>query len=336
MRYNPSLVISGKSKFMALILITDDTAFARRMVKKAIKEDDHKIIEASNGQECLEMVATNSPDCILLDLLMPELDGFGVLKELQKKGSKIPVIVLSADIQDTTRTQCEELGAFMILQKPPKPLEIIKAISEALKAVENKVVNLTDKQLDILTELINIGIGQGAKMLNEMIESQINLQVPFLKLLAKVEVQEVLRQRLGYDKLSSIQLDFKGYFAGSAKLVFPRESAANLVAVLTGKNLENADLDIVQIGTLTEVGNIVINGVMGSLGNKLYKQIYYDVPCYAEEDIAQLVPMEEPNNSVLLAQAKFDIEDLQITGDIILFFKVGSFDGLLSVIEDLD
>ncbi|MBS9769676.1 MAG: chemotaxis protein CheC [Trichodesmium erythraeum GBRTRLIN201] len=198
------------------------------------------------------------------------------------------------------------------------------------------MVNLTDKQLDILTELINIGIGQGAKMLNEMIESQINLQVPFLKLLAKVEVQEVLRQRLGYDKLSSIQLDFKGYFAGSAKLVFPRESAANLVAVLTGKNLENADLDIVQIGTLTEVGNIVINGVMGSLGNKLYKQIYYDVPCYAEEDIAQLLPMEEPNNSVLLAQAKFDIEDLQITGDIILFFKVGSFDGLLSVIEDLD
>ena len=61
---------------------------------------------------------------------------------------------------------------------------------------------------------------------------------------------------------------------------------------------------------------------MGSLGNKLYKQIYYDVPCYAEEDIAQLLPMEEPNNSVLLAQAKFDIEDLQITGDIILFFKV--------------
>lgn len=119
---------------MALVLITDDAAFARRMVKKALKEDNHEILEAGNGKECLEMVASHSPDCILLDLLMPELDGFGVLKELQNQGSKIPVIVLSADIQDAARAQCEELGAFTMLQKPPKPPEIKEAISQALQA----------------------------------------------------------------------------------------------------------------------------------------------------------------------------------------------------------
>ncbi|MGD1713649.1 response regulator [Dapis sp. BLCC M172] len=119
---------------MALILITDDAAFARRMVKKALKEDNHEMLEAGNGNECLEMVATHSPDCILLDLLMPELDGFGVLKKLQEQGSNIPVIVLSADIQDAARTQCEELGAFTMLQKPPKPPEIKEAISQALQA----------------------------------------------------------------------------------------------------------------------------------------------------------------------------------------------------------
>ncbi len=78
---------------MALILITDDAAFARRMVKKALKEDNHEMLEAVNGKECLEIVSTNSPDCILLDLLMPELDGFGVLKKLQEPCSNIPIIV---------------------------------------------------------------------------------------------------------------------------------------------------------------------------------------------------------------------------------------------------
>ena len=198
-----------------------------------------------------------------------------------------------------------------------------------------KVVSLTDEQLEILTELINVGIGETAKMLNEMIEFRIRLQVPLLEILSGIELQEVLSQRLGLDPLSSVQLDFSGSFAGTAQLVFPTESAASLVSVLTGEEVESPDLDTLKIGTLTEVGNIVINGVMGSMSNMLDQPMNYAVPTYAEEDIEQLVPMRETNNSVLLAQARFDVEELQLKGDIILFFKVGSFQDLLTVIENL-
>jgi CheY-like chemotaxis protein len=117
---------------MGLILITDDAAFSRRMIRKAIEEGGHQVIEASNGQEGLDMAASHSPDCIMTDLLMPEMDGFGLLKALGEKGSKIPVIVLSADIQDSARQKCEELGAFMMLKKPPKAPEIQAAIQKAL------------------------------------------------------------------------------------------------------------------------------------------------------------------------------------------------------------
>lgn len=196
------------------------------------------------------------------------------------------------------------------------------------------MVSLTDEQLDILTELINVGIGQAAKMLNEMIEFRIRLQVPLLEILSGIELQEVLSQRLGLDPLSSVQLDFSGSFAGTAQLVFPTESAASLVSVLTGEEVESPDLDTLKIGTLTEVGNIVINGVMGSMSNMLDQPMDYAVPTYTEEDIEHLVPMREPNNSVLLAQARFDVEELQLKGDIILFFKVGSFQDLLTVIEN--
>ena len=117
---------------MALVLITDDAAFARRMIRKAVQADGHEVIEAANGKECLEMVAANSPDCIISDLLMPELDGFGVLQALKNQESQIPVIILSADIQENVRQRCLDLGAFMMLKKPPKAPEIIEALRKAL------------------------------------------------------------------------------------------------------------------------------------------------------------------------------------------------------------
>ena len=77
------------------------------------------------------------PDCIILDLLMPELDGFGVLEALKQKGSKIPVIVLSADIQDSVREQCLGLGAAMMLQKPAKAPKILEALDQVLNKGES-------------------------------------------------------------------------------------------------------------------------------------------------------------------------------------------------------
>ncbi|MEM9904449.1 MAG: chemotaxis protein CheC [Cyanobacteria bacterium P01_D01_bin.44] len=196
-------------------------------------------------------------------------------------------------------------------------------------------MQLTADQLDALKELINVGVGKSAGMLNEMIEFRIRLQVPIIKLLTLSELQAELQNRLGKDQLASVQLDFSGSFAGTAQLVFPTESAATLVAVLTGEEQGSPDLDALKIGTLTEVGNIVINGVMGSISNMLTQPLHYEVPAYIEEDINRLVSNKKPhqNTDILLAQARFNVEELQVQGDIILFFEVGSFEALLAAIE---
>ncbi|NET32000.1 MAG: chemotaxis protein CheC [Cyanothece sp. SIO1E1] len=196
-------------------------------------------------------------------------------------------------------------------------------------------MNLTADQLDALRELVNVGVGQAAGMLNEMIEFHIRLQVPVLKLLTLLELQQELGGRLGLDQLAAVQLDFGGSFAGTAQLVFPTDSAATLVAVLTGEEPGSPDLDSLKIGTLTEVGNIVINGVMGSISNMLMQPLHYEVPAYTEENIEHLFPLEKADakTTVLLAQARFDVEELQVQGDIILFFGGGSFNALLAAIE---
>ncbi len=196
-------------------------------------------------------------------------------------------------------------------------------------------MQLTINQLDVLKELVNVGIGQAAGMLNEMIEFRIRLQVPAISLLSLSETQQELGKRLGLEELSAVKLDFSGSFSGTAQLIFPTESAATLVALLTGEELTSPDLDSLKIGTLTEVGNIAINGVMGSISNMLEQPLQYDVPAYLEEDVQHLIPLagNDFNVNVLLVQAQFDVEELQVQGDIVLFFGVGSFDTLLDAID---
>lgn len=197
-------------------------------------------------------------------------------------------------------------------------------------------MKLTAEQVDALRELINIGVGKAAGVLNQMIQSHIRLQVPFVQVLSPAEYEEAFHE-LGKDRVSAVKLGFSGSFSGTAELVFPTESASNLVAVLTGEEPGTPDLDSVRSGTLSEVGNILLNGVMGSIGNVLRRQITYSLPHYIEDNIENLIcPTGSENPStVLMARTRFMVEQLQIEGDVILLFEVGSFDALLASLDSV-
>ena len=198
-------------------------------------------------------------------------------------------------------------------------------------------MNITDAQVNALREVVNIGVGRAARMLNQMIDSHIGLQVPLTKVLSLTEARQALECRFDGETVSAVQLSFGGSLTGMAELVFPTESASALVATLTGEALDAPDLDAVKIGTLTEIGNIAINGVIGSISNIFKQCLDYSLPIYIEDTVEQLLTAEgiDPTAAVLLAQAHFFIERLQISGDIVLIFKLGSFDALLAAI-DLD
>ncbi|MBD2039673.1 chemotaxis protein CheC [Microcoleus sp. FACHB-672] len=196
-------------------------------------------------------------------------------------------------------------------------------------------MNLTANQIDALQELVNIGVGQAAGVLNEMIESHIRLQIPFVKILLPVELQQQLEGRVNGQRISAVGLGFTGSFTGLAQLVFPADSADLLAAMLSGEELGTPDLDLVKIGTLSEVGNIVINGVMGSISNVLEQRLDYSLPTYTEGTVELLLNSGSLTSKavVLLAQTRFIIERLHIEGDVILLFNVASFDALLAAID---
>ncbi len=129
---------------------------------------------------------------------------------------------------------------------------------------------MSSEQMDALREMIGVGMGKAADMLNEMLESHIELKVPSLSIVSRSEFESGNHYSgLDGNKLASISLGFQGSFNGNSTLVFPEESAVKLVTALTNEEPGSTGLDSVMSGTLSEVGNIVVNGVMGSISNYL-------------------------------------------------------------------
>ncbi len=195
-------------------------------------------------------------------------------------------------------------------------------------------MNPTSEQIDGLKELINIGVGRAASVLNTMLDSHIVLQVPFIKLLNPADFKKEI-EMLDKDQLAAVSLGFKGLFSGSAQLIFTTENASKLVTILAGEPDETEDMDSIRTGTLTEIGNIVLNGVMGSISNMLELHFNYSVPTYLEGTSEKLLNsnIADSDRTVLLARTRFLVEELDICGDIALFFEMSVFNKLLNAIE---
>lgn len=113
---------------MATILIIEDSRFTRSSIVKTLKAHGYDVIEADNGALGLVMIEEHAPDLVISDLLMPEMDGFEFLENLRSRGDTVPVIIMSADIQETTRRRVLELGAKTLLNKPFQAQALIEVL----------------------------------------------------------------------------------------------------------------------------------------------------------------------------------------------------------------
>ena len=204
-------------------------------------------------------------------------------------------------------------------------------------------MNLSAEEIDALQELINIGIGRAAGALNDMVGAHVELHVPSIRLASPADANEATKSIEG-QKLAAVRLDFSGEIQGTAELVFPADSASKLVALLTGEELGAPDLDSLRAGALTEVGNILLNGVMGSITNVLEQHVSYQLPIYSEEtpeDPDQAV-RSQADAAVLLAethflvgQSHFSLKQEKIEGQVTLLFGTGSFESLVKRIHQM-
>jgi len=118
------------------ILIIDDARFQRGQVSRALSELGHTVLEAVNGQEGFVKLLQEVPDVVFCDLLMPVMDGIGFLGMVKKHEVSTPIIILSADVQTSTREQCLQMGAQAFLNKPCNAADLAKALGAIRFQVE--------------------------------------------------------------------------------------------------------------------------------------------------------------------------------------------------------
>ncbi len=122
----------------AKILIVDDSIVARMGIKRMLEGEVAAMDEASNGSEALEKLKANSYDCILMDYLMPGLNGMVTLKIIKQKGIQTPVIIISANQQEATIAKFYEIGVDMMMKKHVQKQELIANIEKVLSSRESK------------------------------------------------------------------------------------------------------------------------------------------------------------------------------------------------------
>lgn len=122
---------------MKHILVVDDLLDNRGLLVQALRRKGYRTSEAANGMEALETIASDRPDLVLLDLMMPMMDGFEVLQRLQEQnGSFLPVIVVTAATERQSRLRALSLGAHEFLNKPVDLDEVLVRVSTLLSLKE--------------------------------------------------------------------------------------------------------------------------------------------------------------------------------------------------------
>jgi len=114
------------------ILVVDDEPRMIGFIRKNLELEGHQVIEAHSGLEALEAIRTKLPDLVLLDVMMPELDGFETLRML-REFSSIPVIMLTAKGEENDKVYGLELGADDYITKPFSPRELTSRIKAVLR-----------------------------------------------------------------------------------------------------------------------------------------------------------------------------------------------------------
>ena len=114
------------------ILVADDEKEIRDLLRLYLENEKYNVIEAKDGKQALDMLRSNKVDLCLLDIMMPNIDGYHVLQELRKENN-MPVIILSAKDADSEKILGLNLGADDYISKPFNPLEAIARVNSNIR-----------------------------------------------------------------------------------------------------------------------------------------------------------------------------------------------------------
>ncbi len=139
------------------LLICDDEALIREVIKEYLMLENYEVLEAENGTEAVDLVKNNDIDLVVMDIMMPKMDGYQAIKEI-KKLKDIPFIVLSARSEEFDKLIGFDIGIDDYVTKPFSPKELVARIKAVLKRTQNEteVLQYETLVLNILAHEVTI------------------------------------------------------------------------------------------------------------------------------------------------------------------------------------
>jgi len=109
-----------------LVLVVDDDASLRELIRASLSLDGYSVREAASAEEALAAIEDTAPDLVLLDVVMPGVDGWQMLQRMQERHGSIPVIMFSGKVDEESATEAEQRGAQGFIGKPFDPQQLIE------------------------------------------------------------------------------------------------------------------------------------------------------------------------------------------------------------------
>ncbi len=155
-------ILQKRGKIMYKILVVDDEAHIRMLIKKYASYEGHTVYEAENGLDAIEKCKKNTYDIIIMDIMMPHLDGFSACREI-RKFSNTPILILSARGEEYDKINGFEVGVDDFVVKPFSPKELMLRINAIMKRTkvesvgqQNEVVTIDGFTVDLSARLVYI------------------------------------------------------------------------------------------------------------------------------------------------------------------------------------
>ncbi|MDN3678734.1 response regulator [Vibrio tapetis subsp. quintayensis] len=311
------------------VLICDDSALARKQMARSLPASiGADITFAVHGLDALEQLAQNSFKLMFLDLTMPELDGYGTLEEIKKRGIDINVVVVSGDIQPKAKQKVMDLGAKAFIQKPiDKEIlkqvlrDLIEPVTQPKLYTPSSVELPILKRRDIYMEVANVAIGRAADALARHFDVFVHLPLPNVNIFEVSELHMALRDLADNDQVSGVCQGFSGEgIAGEALVLLSDSSVTDLHKFMkvTEENARHEELEL-----LMDVSNILVGSFLNGLGEQCEVRFFQSSPVL----LGQHIPIDSVIQSTtgsfhktMTFEVSYHIDGTSIKCDLLFMF----------------
>ncbi|MBF6624500.1 MAG: response regulator [Pseudomonas stutzeri] len=309
------------------LLICDDSNLARKQLLRALPAAwPLEIHQAAGGREALARIRQGGIDVVLLDLTMPDMDGYQVLAELHADSLGCKVIVVSADIQEEAVRRVLDLGALAFIRKPADPVHLQQTLAGlGLMGSELSMLGTRDagevEFRDAFREVVNIAMGRAAALLAKVLGVFVQLPVPNVNILEVGELHMALADAAHSDRLTAVcQGYIGGGIAGEALLIFHDSEVAEMARLM--RTAEYRELEM-----LLDLSSLLISACLSGIAEQIDVVFSQGHPQVLGQhaSISELIRLNHQRwKSTLAVEISYSLEGHDIHFDLLLLFTEDS------------